>query len=246
MSTQQAQLWITRPKGDGEHMAKLAQEYAMVPWHMPVLDIFWLLPSHESLRALMRAQVVIVTSRHALTSLDKAGVVLPKNAVFLAVGKATAQALLDRGIDAIVPQTTDSEGLLAEPALTKVDGQQVVLLKGEGGRTELASKLFHRGAVVVEIPLYRRVCKPVEKGMLTTFLQQKHAIVTAASAETLTCALKVVPEKLRSKLLHFPLVVMSERVATFARTHGWQGEIQIAGEASSLGLILAAKQCLLN
>ncbi len=246
MNEQQAQLWITRPNGDGEQMAKLAREHAMVPWLMPVLDIFWLLPAHESLRALMQANVVIVTSRHALTSLDKAGVALPKEALFFAVGKATAQALLARGIEAIVPQVNDSEGLLAEAALTKVDGQQIVILKGEGGRTELASKLFHRGAVVVEVPLYRRICKSVEKGLLATFMQQRHAIVTAASAETLTCALKVVPAKSRAKLLRFPLVVMSERIARFAQEHGWQGEIKVATQASSLGLILAAKSCLLS
>lgn len=243
MSDHQRQLWITRPNGDGEAMAVLAKEQGFIPWHMPVLDIFWLPPSHKSLSALMTADTIIVTSRHALTSLDKAKVTLPKQASYLAVGQASAQALQQRDVQAQVPETSDSEGLLAESLLSSVEGKSIVILKGEGGRSILANQLQHRGARVQEISLYRRVCKAVDHGMLETFLKQTNIVVSVASGETLSCALKSVPEGLRNQFMRLPLAVMSTRIARFAQGKGWCGDIQVAPEASSRGLVLAAKAC---
>lgn len=237
------QLWVTRPNPDGEAMAKLAREAGMVPWQMPVMDIFWQSPTHEALRQLIHATIMIVTSRYALTSLDRLGIALPSQATYLAVGAATAKALQQRGVEAIVPTQTDSEGLLNEPVLAHTDGKGVVILKGEGGRTSLLTQLTKRGALVTEIPLYRRVCKSVDQGMLTTFLQQEQAVVSVASAESLTCAMNATPAGFRRRLMALPLAVMSQRIADFAREKGWQGEIQVATATSSQGLIEAAKAC---
>lgn len=237
------QLWVTRPNPDGEHMAQLAREAGMVPWQMPVMDIFWQSPAHEALRQLMQAHIVIVTSRYAVVSLEKSGIVWPAQATYLAVGAATGKALQQRGIAASVPMQNDSEGLLSEPVLAHTEGRVVVILKGEGGRTTLLTQLTKRGALVTEIPLYRRVCKPVDQGMLTAFLQQEQAVVSVASSESLTCAMNATPVGFRRRLMALPLAVMSQRIANFARAKGWQGEIQVATTTSSKGLIDAAKAC---
>jgi hypothetical protein len=42
-------------------------------------------------------------------------------------------------------------------------------------------------------------------------------------------------------LIKLPLAVISERVAIFARSKGWKGQIVVAPEVSSLGLIQAAR-----
>lgn len=243
MSALVQQLWVTRPNPDGEAMAKLVREAGMVPWQMPVMDIFWQSPAHEALRQLMQAHIVIVTSRYAVTSLEKSGIHWPKNVIYMAVGAATGKALQQIGIEPIVPTQSDSEGLLSEPVLAHTEGKVVVILKGEGGRTTLRTQLTKRGALVTEIPLYRRICKPVDQGMLTTFLQQEQAIVTVASAESLTCAMNATPAGFRRRLMTLSLAVMSERIADFARAKGWQGDIQVATMMSSQGLIEAAKAC---
>lgn len=240
------QIWITRPNPDGEQMASLARESGMVPWQMPVMEIFWQVPSQQSLRQLMQAQSIIVTSRHAVTSLTKASIQLPSRASYLAVGRSTASALAAQDIQAIVPTQCDSDGLLREPELAQVDGKRIVILKGEGGRTLLQTELQKKGALITELALYRRVCKSVDQGMLTTFLQQDHAIVSVASAESLTCALKGTPLAFRKQLMSLPLVVMSERIARYAKDKGWKGPLQVATEASSAGLIEASKLCYLN
>jgi uroporphyrinogen-III synthase len=243
MTSPVQQLWVTRPNPDGEQMAQLARDAGMMPWQMPVMDIFWQSPAHEALRQLMQAQIIIVTSRYAVTSLEKSCIDWPTQATYLAVGAATAKALHQRGVEAIVPTQSDSEGLLNEPVLAHTEGKGVVILKGEGGRTTLLTQLTKRGALVTEIPLYRRVCKPVDQGMLTTFLQQDQAVVSVASAESLTCAMNATPVGFRRRLMALPLAVMSQRIADFALAKGWQGEIQVATVTSSGGLIEAAKAC---
>lgn len=235
-------LWITRPAMDGERMAVQVREQGLTPWQMPAMDIFWLMPDKVGLRAITHANVVIVTSRHALTSLEKANIVLPTTAIWFAIGQATAAALAARGIEATVPTQTDSEGLLQEMFEKITSGQQLVILKGEGGRTLLAERLQARGLSVTEVPLYRRICKSFDAGMVDTFLKQERRALSVASAETLTCVLKGLTQVQAKLLVDLPLVVMSERVAQFAQAKGWRGEIVVADESSSAGLINAAKQ----
>jgi uroporphyrinogen-III synthase len=235
-------LWISRPTRDGEAMAALAKEMGFVPWLMPVVDMMWLLPDREGVRALAYATSLVVTSRHALTGLQHAGIALPVQVQhWFAIGQATAQALQSLGIAAKVPAQTDSEGMLHE-LLADIDiGQTLVILKGEGGRTLLAERLERRGVHVVEVPVYRRICKEVEAGLVQTFLKQEWAIITVASGETLTCLLRTVPKDQLSLLQQRPLVVMSERIAQQAQQMGWRGSIAVAAEMSSLGLLQAAQ-----
>jgi hypothetical protein len=54
--------------------------------------------------------------------------------------------------------------------------------------------------------------------------------------------LKGLTQTQAKQLIDLPLVVMSERVAKFAQAKGWRGEIVVADESSSTGLISAAKQ----
>lgn len=82
----------------------------------------------------------------------------------LAVGNATARAVSAAGFDVSVPSRADSEGLLALDALHDVDGKQVVIVKGEGGRGLLAEALKERGALVVSYVCYRREPCEVDAG----------------------------------------------------------------------------------
>lgn len=232
-------LWITRPGKDGEKMSSLARDQGITPWNMPVIDIFWERPMSGFMYAFSQVDVVIVTSRHALTSLEKAGVSLHKKAAWLAVGQATADVLIAQGITPIVPDLHNSDGLLQLPILLDVSGKQVVILKGEGGRSQLHDVLTTRGARVTEVNLYRRCCRPVPAGMLSSFLKQTQPCLSVASSETLTCALASALPEQRHQLLALPLAVMSERIADFARSHHWQGNIAVAPHTSSAGLLLA-------
>lgn len=238
--SRQLHLWVTRPGADGRQMAELARERGMVPWLMPVMDIFWHRPDAHGLRALMRAEVVVVTSRHALQALSKAGIDLPAAPSWIAVGTATADALAQAGVQAQVPEQMTSEGVLALPALAGVLGRHVCILKGEGGRELLARQLEHAGAQVTEVPLYRRVCAHPPEGMLRTFFKQKYKALVAASGESLACARAAAAQvQQEAALMQLPLAVMSERMARLAAQQGWQGEVTVARETSSAGLLAA-------
>lgn len=86
---------------------------------------------------------------------------------WIAVGRATASALGERGIAAHAPELETSEGILALPQLADVAGRRVLICTGRGGRSLLADALTRRGAVVERCELYVR--EPV-------------ALVTAAAA----------------------------------------------------------------
>lgn len=73
-----------------------------------------------------------------------------------AVGPATQALLNDAGLAAIAPEQEDSEGLLALPGLTQVDGQRLLLLRGDAGRELLPVTLRERGAQVDVLSLYTR------------------------------------------------------------------------------------------
>src|SRR6185295_3375161 len=82
----------------------------------------------------------------------------PERLAVLAPGPGTAEALAATGIaGARVPATTfDSDGLLRLPELADVRGKLVLILRGDGGREQLAEALRSRGARVDTIACYRR------------------------------------------------------------------------------------------
>ena len=61
--------------------------------------------------------------------------------VTIAVGAKTRQCLAEQGIDAVMPDRPDSEGVLAMAELDASQVREVVIVKGEGGRELLATEL---------------------------------------------------------------------------------------------------------
>ncbi|HET9680094.1 MAG TPA: uroporphyrinogen-III synthase, partial [Gammaproteobacteria bacterium] len=79
------------------------------------------------------------------------------NARIAAIGPGTAQALTQLGHPADVhPQKGDSENLLAASVLQSMEGQRVVIVRGDGGRELIAETLKQRGAQVGYLEVYRR------------------------------------------------------------------------------------------
>lgn len=102
------------------------------------------------------APIVIVTSQFAVAAISPLLAHLPADATVLAVGQTTASHLQQLGITCQAPALATSEGLLALPQLTGAKNKQVVIIKGEGGRTTLASSLQQQGAQVQTFAVYRR------------------------------------------------------------------------------------------
>ncbi|MDD1783534.1 uroporphyrinogen-III synthase [Enterovibrio sp. ZSDZ35] len=76
---------------------------------------------------------------------------------YVAVGAKTASVWKSRAnIEAIQPRTEDSEGMLELPLFSNVNGLNVVILRGNGGRALLGNSLAKNGAQVRYFEAYQR------------------------------------------------------------------------------------------
>lgn len=130
-----------------------------------------------------------------------------------AVGEGTRLALAERGVrEVLAPaESADSEALLALPALQSMQGQRVLVVRGEGGRMQLGETLGARGAQVSYAECYRRArpSAPPPAGALDA------ACVSSGEALDNLVAL-LGGERLRG----VPLFVAHERIARRARELG--------------------------
>ena len=167
---------------------------------------------------------------------------LPASLKIAAIGKATATILSESGVyvDLEAGGVGTSESLLTELVLADMQGQRVLIMRGEGGREVLAETLRERGAEVDYANLYRRVRPPVVSGELSGLLDAGIDILTITSGETLDNLLAIAAEEQRD-ITHLPLVVMSERLLALARERGFTDTVIIATETSDEGVAEAIR-----
>ncbi len=77
--------------------------------------------------------------------------------IVIAVGSATAKALIDFGFTVILPATANNEGMLALDVIQRLtSGDQVMIWRGVGGRRLLHDDLIGRGVQIDAIEWYER------------------------------------------------------------------------------------------
>ncbi len=123
---------------------------------------------------------------------------------------------------------------MALPELQQVEGQRILILRGEGGRARLGDVLRERGAEVTYAEVYRR--QRPEAGGLPTPDWRQIAAATATSGEILENLLALIPDQARHWLQQRPLVVVSERIAEQAKALGFE-QVWVAREASDTALL---------
>lgn len=159
-----------------------------------------------------------------------------------AVGRATAAALLDRGLEvAIEPAgSMDSEGLLRAPGLAagQVAGKRVLIVRGSGGREALAAGLAERGAIVEYLEVYRRRRPAGLDGALAAGAD----IVTVTSSEGLENLLAGLGDAERAALLERPVATVGSRVRDAARRAGFRNRIIAAAGPDDASLAEAVVQ----
>jgi uroporphyrinogen-III synthase len=145
---------------------------------------------------------------------------------WLAIGRSTAQALLERGIDARFPEDERSEGILALPELDSVKGRSIVIVAGRGGRELIASTLSARGANVTTLAVYERAASDVRPQVDTANV----GAAVLASAEGAAAFARL--WKTVGDLRELRVVVPSERVADAARKLGFVNVIRSSGASN--------------
>jgi len=240
---------VTRPAWQAASLCALLAEHGAVPIAFPTLEIQPIADSKAAKAALSRAAqsdlLIFISANAVEQALALLPQGLPERPKLAVIGKATARALRRAGRepDLIPTAGNDSEALLALAELQRMNGCQVLIVRGVGGRETLAETLRARGANVNYAEVYRRVRPHSNPSELIARWQRAeiHA-VTATSNETLQNLYDLVGETGRRYLLRTPLVVVSPRAAVLAVELGFRAPTTVAEEAGDLALLDALRQ----
>lgn len=222
---------VTRPKHQAENLSRLIEEQGGIAVRFPTLDI---VPRDDDaiksdLANLDRFQWVVFISVNAVNFALKANsgkIGYTESVRFAAVGKSTAQAMKMAGlpVDLMPENGYNSEALLAMPQLQQVEGQNFLIVRGEGGREQLATTLRSRGAAVNYLEVYKRIIPRIDSSPVMELLAQHRLdVITVTSAEALQNLSLMLGEKNNNnKLLSLiPLVVVSDRIRCIAADMGF-------------------------
>ena len=185
---------LTRPRAAADPLARALQAEGAKVFVFPALAIEPLEPT-AALEALLgklaeRDLAIFVSANaveHGLAMARRFGA-WPAGLRAAAIGEATAEALRNSGIAGVISPSErhDSDGLLALREMQAVEGQNIVVFRGEGGRERIKEALEERGASVAYAECYRRVRpKSDPRPLLDAWERGEVQAVSALSAETL-------------------------------------------------------------
>jgi uroporphyrinogen-III synthase len=182
----------------------------------PAIEILPLDPAEvaRERRRLREPDIALFVSANAVRyGLEHAG-----KGKIAAIGPATAAAIEAAGriVDIRPASGFDSEHLLAEPALSDVDGAVVRILRGRHGRELIAESLTARGAKVEFLPVYDRRKPDYAPAVVADLEASWRAgdvdVVTVMSIESLTNLVELLTAWCKARLALTPLVTPAARV----------------------------------
>ena len=111
-----------------------------------------------------------------LERVKKLSLQMPKNLIFSSIGPTTKLLLQKKLlVDAHSPiKTFDSEHLLKEKIYNNVEGQKILIIRGEGGRETLKNALEEKGAIVNYGECYVRKYVDIDLNQLKNDLVNYH------------------------------------------------------------------------
>lgn len=242
MSSASPHILNTRPSGQHLPFTRSLQALGFTVSHLPCL-VIQCLPGNQLERDPAACfDVVLFTSANAVR-FAHAQRPFPWSAVAVhAIGAATATALqaLNQRL-ALMPQAPfNSETYLAQ--LRHVNPARLLLIKGQGGRSLIASRLQASGWHVTSMDLYRRELPEIDAPMTARiFRDAPPDIISVTSNESLVNLVTLAGEHLPA-LLNIPLVVNSQRAAEQAKQSGFSQTPLVANPPGDDGQIEAIRQ----
>jgi uroporphyrinogen-III synthase len=236
---------VTRPTHQADALCAAVEAARGRPVRFPALEIRGPADKHAAraaLRGASGADLLLFVSANAVQfAFPLLPEQLPAEIAIAAVGRATARALHETGLEpTLVPERMDSEGLLALPALQSVAGRSVYILRGNGGRELMAETLRERGAAVHQVEVYRRL-RPERLAGAAKLVQNWASlvdVVIATSNAILDNLVALLGEVGVEKLRRTPLLVVSQRMLEHARGLGC-ADVSVAASASDADLLAA-------
>jgi uroporphyrinogen-III synthase len=183
-----AHVLVTRPVHQAENLCRLIGQQGGVAVRFPTLQIVGIDAPLENrtvdkpiatnpLTRLSNFRWLIFTSVNAVNFALKANggrIAQFKGRQIAAIGQATARELELSGLHVtMMPKTGfDSESLLAMPQMQHVNGRGILIVRGQGGREELANVLRSRGANVEYWEVYKRDIPDYDSSYVLSLLGQ--------------------------------------------------------------------------
>ena len=239
---------ITRAQSQAIDLADALRAAQAVPLQYPSLEIQPIAVAGLSnlAKRLARIDWLIFISRNAVThgvaALRRAGV-WPCSNRLAAIGPGTAAQLQACGAtNVLYPEVSaDTEALLARMQGHGCAGQQVLIVKGAGGRALLAEALRGRGCEVSELVCYQRVCPPIDLRPLLAQYEAGHVhALTAFSAEALGNFVTRLGPAAPALLRQLPVFTVHPRIAAEAKRLGAEQALVVPAEASAMVRALVA------
>jgi uroporphyrinogen-III synthase len=224
---------LTRPPGENESLADLLRADGFSPIVRPLIELVDIPVDPEMKKIVLdldRYDKIIFVSkssvRFGLPILENYWPQWPISLEWFSVGPGTAEALKQYGVVASFPDLVGSEGLLALGGLQEVADEQILIVRGAGGRELLGQSLSESGASVTYLETYRRL--PLQHDFSDLVAG---SIVILTSAEILTNFTSLSGDSFHGH----HAVVPSSRLEEIARTYIFQG-VTNAGGASDEAL----------
>ncbi|MFK8029994.1 MAG: uroporphyrinogen-III C-methyltransferase [Gammaproteobacteria bacterium] len=224
----QARVIVTRPVAQSDRLSAMINDAGGTAIRIPALEIKSTdnpEAAQEVFARISEFQWVLFISpnavRHSLQFIDPDAL---EPHTCLAIGASTAQAMTQVGIecDAHPKNNFTSEALLELPELQQVDDQNILIIRGNGGRALLGDELTRRGANITYAEVYQRQVPQESAPALNALLaEQVGDIVIANSGETLSNILGMVEPQNQEALLELHVITGSARVAQSAVSAGF-------------------------
>lgn len=240
---------VTRPAEQADHLCQLIEQAGGHPYRLPTIAIESSgaearQQAKELLGGLRQGDLLIFISanavQHALPCLDT--VPAWDDIQTAAIGKATARAFEQAfGCSPkLLPiDGSNSEALLALPALQQLTGRRAIIVRGAGGRALLGDSLQQRGAEVHYANVYRRVLPEIDIAAQRDELRTKVDVITTTSVESLQNLVQLLAEPMGEWLWSKPLFVIHPRQLEAAQQMGFKIIAAVADETSDEALLSA-------
>lgn len=233
---------ITRPCGREVHLRNLIENQGGHVIHYPAFSIQP--PPALDVAQLQRLSAQLQSFTMAIfispTAVEQSLIyfpVLPEHFTIVSIGSKTTEALAQQQIQVdIEAEDHDTESLINSPAfqMPNIQGQRILIFRGNGGRTLLGDTLTKRRAQVRYVETYRRAIPshpPLTEAQVSTL-----NAITISSNEGLDNLITLMEDP--SLLIDIPLIVPSTRAVTLARQHGFR--TIVAAENATDEAVLAA------
>lgn len=242
---------VTRPSHQAEALCQSIEALGATALRFPVIEIR---PSENAdklkaqLNHLDTFQLAIFISANAVFSTmqileNQQG--WPIGLAIAAVGQSTAKSIAVNGLTVshISPEPYNSEALLSMPELQNMQGQRVIIFRGNGGRELLANTLRDRGAEVEYAECYQRAMPNTNSNQLFKCWDERRTMpIVVTSNEGLRNLHSMVDQNHQPSLLTSPLIVVSQRAVILAKELGFKREPFVAKNASNDAILTAIQQ----